>query len=126
MSKDQLKQLYILGLSLEDLEEALAQHISQAGLSDFPPAHHHPKAEILAKWNGLKDSSTEKLTWKAANDMVKKLEELLRGSKAAKVPQEQIQKMENKLRKAKARWDGLVRPWLHVGSLKFWRWENLG
>jgi hypothetical protein len=60
----------------------------------------------LAKWNGLKDSSTEKLTWKAANDMVKKLEELLRGSKAAKVPQEQIQKMENKLRKAKARWDG--------------------
>ena len=125
LSKDQLNQLYILGLSLEDLEEALAQHISQAGLSDFPPAHH-PKAEILAKWNGLKDSSTEKLTWKAANDMVKKLEELLRGSKAAKVPQEQIQKMENKLRKAKARWDGLVRPWLHVGSLKFWRWENLG
>ena len=122
LSKGQLNQLHILGMSSE---EDLAQHISQAGLSDFPPAHH-PRAEILAKWNGLKDSSTEKLTWKAANDMVKKLEELLRGSKAAKVPQEQIQKMENKLRKAKARWDGLVRPWLHVGSLKFWRWENLG
>jgi len=118
LSKDQLNQLQILGMSSE---EDLAQHISQAGLSNFPPAHH-PRAKILKEWNGLKDSSTEKLTWKAANGMVKKLEELLRGSQAAKVPQEQIQKMENKLRKAKARWDGLVR----LGSLKFWRLENLG
>lgn len=93
---------YTLGMGSE---ADLARHMSRAGLNNFPPAHH-VRAKILAKWNDLKDSPTENLTWKDACVKVKELKDFCSDSEAAEIPPESVQKMKEKFTKAEAQADG--------------------